>query len=207
MKKYSLKRNLVALTLASAFIFNLTGCTTSNHSNSNSDYENETVEEMEEEIVDEFNKEIEVPVETMIPEKRYDASELFVLDSQSSSVIDAVNLTSRFHFLVKTGEKNYVDEFSEDVYDVYIDIYNEGADVTIGENRWGLYIGPGKTSYELISYAVTDGVNPLSSFERFLAENGLETFISKDGTYSLEDVTNVKDAVKSNEKAKEYQYK
>lgn len=163
-------------------------------------YENKNVSE----LVAEFGRDIKEPEEPSIPEKKYHASELFVLDSQSSSVVTASNLTSRYYFLRKTGEKIQDEDF---VDEKYVDLYNEEAEVSVSENQLsGLYFVPDIKASQTICYAVIDGVNPLSSFERFLAENGLESFISKDGKYSLEDIAKVKEEVTSIEKAKEYSY-
>ena len=100
MKKYSLKKTLVALTLASALTINLAGCTSSDRNIDDSNEEKTSVEVVEEPDKSLLEKEpvVEEPAFSGV---RYQNSELFVLDSGSSSVVVADNLTNRYYFLLK----------------------------------------------------------------------------------------------------------
>ncbi len=164
------------------------------------------------ELVDEFGQSLgkdSIGEETLTSEVRYQASELFVLDSGSSSVLVADNLTNRYYFLFKTGETVKVDDGTGEEYEeeIYIDIYNENADISIvGNNGGGLYFSPDSVASETISYAVIDGIDPLCSFEYFLASNGLESSIRKDGSYSKKDIDAIFSIVNAKEKDKEYTY-
>lgn len=208
MKKYNLSKTLVAFTLASALTINVAGCASSNGNTDDSSEEKSSVE-----LVDEFDTSLlekdPVAEENSVPEVRYRNSELFVLDSGSSSVVVADNLTNRYYFLLKTGETVKVDDGTEEGYNesIYIDLYNENADVSILENNGGgLYFSPDSDASETISYAVIDGIDPLSSFDYFLASNGLESYLSKDGSYSKKDIDTVFSIVNAREKNKEYVY-
>jgi len=208
MKKYSLKKTLVALTLASALTINLAGCTSSDRNTDDNNEEKTSVEVVEEPDKSLLEKE-PVVEENAFLGVRYQNSELFVLDSGSSSVVVADNLTNRYYFLLKTGEVTKVDDGSEEGYEeyTYIDLYNENADISILEhNKGGLYFSPDSVASETISYAVVNGIDPLSSFEYFLASNGLESYINKDGSYLKEDIDAVFSIVNAKEKNKEYTY-
>lgn len=142
--------------------------------------------ELEEISVIEESKPEEIPV----LDNRYQASELYVLDGEDSSIVSN-NTNGRYYFLMNTGEFETIEVCTQFLYK---DIYNDEAEVTISEDKKsGLYFVPKTENSQIISFvAIDNNASPLIPLEQFLIENGLESFVNEDAMYSLEDIDEIK---------------